>query len=202
MPTKRRTPAAGWRAILAERRASIPGFNRHSRKCEICHDADVLEIEQAFVNWCSAPYIVRTFNLEYKDTVYCHARALGLDIVRRQNVRVAVEKLIEEVDQVKVTSATVLRAIRALSCIDDKGRWTDPPSTHIVLTGKDMPQQNLTSPPPAAADPVTLTAPSDSPEAKADASLLHLDAAVSGVQFPKSNHVEHEGLEILVTDTN
>lgn len=198
MPTKRRAPATGWRAILAERRASIPGFNRHSRKCEICHDADVLEIENAFVNWCSAPYIVRTFNLEYKDTVYCHARALGLDAARRQNVRVAVEKLIEEVDQVKVTSATVLRAIRALSCLDENGRWTDPPSTHIVLTGKDGPQQSLTSTPAAALDSVVTThPPTESGDSTCD-SLATRRSSLATI----SNHVGHEGLEILVTDTN
>ena len=209
MPTKRRSPAAGWRAILADRRASIPGFNRHSRKCEVCHDADVLEIEHAFVNWYSARYIVETFDLEYLDTVYHHARALGLDVARRQNVRVAVEKLVEEVDRVTVTSATVLRAIRALSCIDANGRWTDPPSTHIVLTGKDMPQQNLTSAPPAAADPIVTTQPPT--ESAEDISgtgerLVFTDSLATShsplATDVISNRLRLEGLEIAVTDTN
>src|SRR6185437_3030244 len=38
---------------------------------------------------------------------------------------------------VKVTSSTVIRSIRALSCLDEKGRWTDPPSTHILVRGND-----------------------------------------------------------------
>ena len=173
---RRRSPSTGWRSLLINRRASIPGFVRHSRKCKICHNHRVVEIEECYINWTSAHWIQEVFRIKSQDSIYRHARAAGLDAVRRQNVRVAVEKLIEEVDHVTVTSATILRAVRALSCLDDKGRWTDPPSTHIVLTAKDSPAQTtmMEAPRRAAAD--------TSAEA--------------------ANRIEYEKLELDVTHTN
>jgi hypothetical protein len=189
---KRRSPATGCRAILTQRRASIPGFDRHTRKCDICRHKDVLEIEQAYLDWCSARDIVQTFELTYTDTVYRHARALGLDTVRRQNVRFALEKLIEQVDQVSATSSTVLRAIRALSCIDSKGRWTDPPSAHIIFASNDPPAQT----PNPSAEP-------DLPQAE---SYLFYEESAAAKGEPStaasSDRVGYEELEIAVTDTN
>jgi hypothetical protein len=132
--------AADAKALIDARCESIPGFERHSRKCQICHNRYVEYIEEWYLNWSSAHWIALTFKLGLEDVVYRHARAARLDILRRQNARMVVEKLMEQVDQVTVTSATILRAARALSCMDDQGRWTDPPSTHIVLTSKDLPE--------------------------------------------------------------
>ncbi|MFZ0641360.1 MAG: hypothetical protein WA020_08375 [Candidatus Acidiferrales bacterium] len=140
-----RTSRSASRALLKHRRETIPGFERHSRRCQICQRNDADMIEDFFVNWSSANWIRETFKVTGVDAIYRHARAAGLDVARRQNVRIAVEKLIEEVDHVTVTSSTVLRAIRALSCLDDNGHWADPPSTHIVLTSKDLPVQTITS---------------------------------------------------------
>ena len=128
------------RQLLESRIAAIPDFERHSRKCQVCHSRYVEEIEEAYYNWSSAQWIINAFNISYDDAVYRHARAIGLDIRRRKNVAIAVEKLIEKVDEVTVTSSTVLRAVRALSCLNNDGRWTDPPTTHIVLTNKDLPK--------------------------------------------------------------
>lgn len=127
------------RRLLESRIASNPDFERHSRKCQVCHSRWVEEIEEAYYNWSSAQWIINAFNISYDDAVYRHARAIGLDIKRRKNVVIAVEKLIEKVDEVAVTSSTVLRAVRALSCLDANGRWTDPPTTHVVVTTKNPP---------------------------------------------------------------
>lgn len=143
---------ANSRRLLESRIASIPDFERHSRKCQVCHSRWVEEIEEAYYNWSSAQWIINAFHISYDDSVYRHARAIGLDARRRKNVAIAVEKLIEKVDQVTVTSSTVLRAIRALSLLDDNGHWTDPPSTHIFVRGTDaasscsgVPQQSIDS---------------------------------------------------------
>lgn len=136
---------AAAKAKIDARCQSIPGFERHSRKCQVCHSRDVEEIEDWYINWSSAHWIALTFKVGLEDVVYRHARATGLDVLRRRNARMVVEKIMEQVDQVDVTSSTVLRAARALSCMDDQGRWTDPPSTHIVLTSKDLPEQVTTS---------------------------------------------------------
>src|SRR6185437_9581005 len=125
------------KAKVAERTAAIPGFDRHSRKCQICRSPYVDYIEQLYLQWEEVDLICRYFQLADADTVYRHARAAGLDVLRRQNSRWVVEQFIEQWRFVKITSSTVIRSIRALSCLDEKGRWTDPPSTHILVRGND-----------------------------------------------------------------
>ncbi|MGH9727037.1 MAG: hypothetical protein ACRD4V_00410, partial [Candidatus Acidiferrales bacterium] len=39
---------------------------------------------------------------------------------------------------VKVNASNILHSIRALSCLDDQSRWTDPPRTHILVRGQDL----------------------------------------------------------------
>ena len=125
------------KAKVAERIAAIPGFERHSRKCQICRSPYVDDIEQAYLQWESVDLICRYFQLADTDALYRHARAAGLDVLRRQNSRWVVEQFIEQWRTVKITSSTVIRSIRALSCLDEKGRWTDLPKTHIFLRGQD-----------------------------------------------------------------
>ena len=127
------------RAKLRTRRNTIPDFDRHSRKCQLCHHPDVDLIEEAFLNWHSARTIASRFRISRIDSIYRHAHAVGLDTLRRQNVRTVVERFIEEADHVSITAASVLRSIRALSCLDSKGRWVDLPSTRIIVTSKDLP---------------------------------------------------------------
>ena len=122
---------------VAERNAAIPGFDRHSRKCQICRSPYVDYIEQVYLQWEEVDLICRYFQLVDPDTVYRHARAAGLDVLRRQNPRWVLEQFIEQWRTVKITSSTVIRSIRALSCLDEKGRWTDLPKTHILVRGAD-----------------------------------------------------------------
>ena len=130
-------PGCAVRSVLKTRRESIDGFERHSRKCRLCRHPHLEEIENAYLNWHSAYDICRVFQVQDPDTLYRHARAAGLDATRRSNVRHVVEHFIEQAHNVKITSTTVLRSIRALSCLDDKGYWTDLPKTHIVAPGND-----------------------------------------------------------------
>ena len=125
------------KAKVAERNAAIPGFERHSRKCQICRSPYVDYIEQLYLQWERVDLVCRYFQLADPDTLYRHARAAGLDVLRRQNSRWVIEQFIEQWRTVKITSSTVIRSIRALSCLDEKGRWTDLPKTHIFLRGPD-----------------------------------------------------------------
>jgi len=131
---RRRIPGRGLQTKLKTRRYTIPNFQRHSSKCQICHHKKIDAIEEAFVNHASARRIVEAFNLGGRDVLYRHARVTGLNELRRQNVRAAVERLLEEVDYVKVTGSMIISAVRALSCVDRGGKWTDPPSVRIVLS--------------------------------------------------------------------
>ncbi len=165
------------KAKVAERNASIPGFERHSRKCQICRSPYVDLIEQVYLQWERVEVICRYFQLADTDTVYRHARAAGLDVLRRQNSRWVIEQFIEQWRSVKISSATVIRSIRALSCLDDKGRWTDLPKTHIFMRRNDLSAASQSVDvqedgdlPPSTGKPIGATTASDTsiPEAGSD----------------------------------
>jgi len=106
--------------------------SRHARKCSVCHRPDREEIDQAFLHWVRPDAIAREFQFEDPRPIYRHAHATGLYLRRRANVRSALEHIIEKAQSAKVTGDTVIRAIRALSCLSDDGRWSEPPKRTIV----------------------------------------------------------------------
>jgi hypothetical protein len=117
------------RARLKLRLEGIPDFARHSRKCQICNHPDIEELEEEYINWASAHWITETFELSDESTIYRHARATGLDVVRRENLGVALEKIVQEVDHLETpTVAEVLRAVRTLARINSRGQWVFPPA--------------------------------------------------------------------------
>jgi hypothetical protein len=128
-PRRRLTDAA--KAKIANRSQSNPAFERHSRKCQICSHPDIDEIEDEFVNWASAHWLEEAFGVnEY--TVYRHARAAGLDLLRRENLGVVVEKVLQEVDHIDAPNvAEVLRAVRILSRLNRQGQWVGPLTNEI-----------------------------------------------------------------------
>ena len=116
------------RAKLELRLESIPGFDRHSRKCQICNHPEIEDIEDEFINWASARWIKKAFKLNGESTIYRHARATGLDAVRRENLSMVVEKVLQEVDHVEApTVAEVLRGVRILARLNGRGEWVFPP---------------------------------------------------------------------------
>jgi len=112
---------------------------RHSRKCAICHHPDREDIEDAFLRWRATWYIQRTFELDDARCIYSHARAFGLIERRRENLLPAIDNIVEQSRDVVPSADAVLRAIRAYSCLDNYGRWTDPPSRVVFTASKDSP---------------------------------------------------------------
>ncbi|HUJ81388.1 MAG TPA: hypothetical protein VLW83_05865 [Candidatus Acidoferrales bacterium] len=111
---------------------STPGLSRHARKCAICRHPDREDIDEAFLRWISPQTIVTDFNLADPRALYRHAHATGIYSLRRHHFRAVLEHIIERVQDVKVTGDTIIRAIRACSCLDDQGRWHEPPKRSIV----------------------------------------------------------------------
>ena len=66
------------KAKVAERTAAIPGFDRHSRKCQICRSPYVDDIEQLYLQWEEVDLICRYFQLADADTVYGTPAPLAL----------------------------------------------------------------------------------------------------------------------------
>ena len=87
-------------------------LGRHKRNCTICAHAQCEEIERDFINWKSPTAIAAEYGIADRTTVYRHAHALDLFAKRGRNVRAALEKIIERVGEVAVTTAAVVAAIQ------------------------------------------------------------------------------------------
>lgn len=121
------------------RRIYYPGiaqftFERHRRLCQICQHPHRHIIESDFLDWRDPNHIYKEYKVDYS-ALYRHARATGLLQQRQQNVSVVVHKILEYVDGVEMPSTLeILRAVRTLACLNNRGQWTKAPTTHIVAT--------------------------------------------------------------------
>ena len=114
-------------------------LERHSRKCIICHHPEREAIEEEFLHWRAPWKLAEDYNLADYRTIYRHARAAGLPLQRRENLHSGLDAFVEAVDDVKFTGDTILRAMRAHSCIDRHGRWTEIPTQVHISTFHDGP---------------------------------------------------------------
>jgi hypothetical protein len=123
-------------------------LERHSRRCIICHHPEREAIEEEFVHWRSPTRLAHDYKLGDYRTIYRHARAAGLLLQRRERLHSALDAFVESVDDVTFTGDTILRAMRAYSCIDSHGRWTEIPTQVRFSTSTDPnpPQPNSPSP--------------------------------------------------------
>lgn len=112
--------------------AAAPDLHRHQRKCLVCNHPERDAIEEFFLRWHS-PEIIETRFRVPEISVYRHAHALGLFARRAGNTRRALELIIERAEAARATGDTVIRAIRAYTCLTDDGRWVEPP-THVIFS--------------------------------------------------------------------
>jgi hypothetical protein len=112
-------------------------LERHSRRCIICHHPEREAIEKEFVHWRAPWKLAQDYKLDDYRTVYRHARAAGLLLQRRERLHSALDAFVESVDDVTFTGDTILRAMRAYSCIDSHGRWTEIPTQVQFSTSTD-----------------------------------------------------------------
>ena len=123
-------------------------LERHSRRCIICHHPEREAIEEEFVHWRAPWKLSQDYKLNDYRAVYRHARAAGLLLQRRERLHSALDAFVESVDDVTFTGDTILRAMRAYSCIDSHGRWTEIPTQVQFSTSNDAhpPQPPTPSP--------------------------------------------------------
>jgi hypothetical protein len=98
-------------------------LGRHERKCTICDHPDREAIEQEFLRWYAPEHIAQDHDVPYASAIYRHAHALGLFELRRRNLRLALEPLIEQANSVQASAGAVIRAIRTYAHINDSGKW-------------------------------------------------------------------------------
>jgi hypothetical protein len=101
---------------------------RHEFQCTVCAHPDRKEIEQEFVDWVGTIRIASTHSIS-RDSIYRHAHALGLMQKRRQNVRAALERIIEGAGEVEVNAAAVVSAVSAYARINSRGEWIERTET-------------------------------------------------------------------------
>ena len=139
-------------------------LERHSRRCIICHHPEREAIEEEFVHWRAPWKLAQDYKLADYRTVYRHARAAGLLLQRRERLHSALDAFVESVDDVTFTGDTILRAMRAYSCIDSHGRWTEIPTQVQFSTSTDAhPPQPPTRPSNVGSDVIDID-PDEEPE--------------------------------------
>jgi len=92
----------------------------------VCAHPGLLEIEAEFIAWRSPATLAQQYGLTDRASIYRHAHALDLFAKRQRNVRAALERIIEKVDDVPVTSGAVVAAVQAYAKINAEGQWIDP----------------------------------------------------------------------------
>ena len=99
-------------------------LGRHSHQCTICAHPRREEIEQDFIGWGSTAEIAAQFDVS-RDSVYRHARAMGLFPKRQRNLKASLEKIIERAGSVDVNAAAVVSAVSAYARINSAGQWIE-----------------------------------------------------------------------------
>jgi hypothetical protein len=102
-----------------------PSLGRHEQNCRVCAHSQKDEIERDFVAWKSPAAIAREYCLRDRASVYRHAHALNLFAKRARNIRAALERIIERVDDVDVNAGAVVAAITAFAKINSRGELVE-----------------------------------------------------------------------------
>jgi hypothetical protein len=123
--------------------------SRHPRKCSICNHPERDAIDDDFVNWINPFVIAFEFGVSER-AIRRHARVTGLNELRSRKSLSALGLIIERAMSSKITGGTVIRAIRATSCINESGQWVEPPKRVIFsIEHVNAPATPLTSVAPA-----------------------------------------------------
>jgi hypothetical protein len=115
--------------------------NRHSRKCSVCNHPDRDAIEEEFLHWRSPHAIGAHYDIHRK-SIYRHAHAMGLFAQRQGHVRSVLERIIEQAEDATVTGETVINALRAFTCLQDDGRWVEPPR-RVIYSIEQVPATSI-----------------------------------------------------------
>lgn len=190
--TKTRNPA------FSRSRTRRPSLAMHSSQCSICRHPERAEIERAFLDWTSPGRIAREYDLGCRTTIYRHAHALGLFARRERSLRFALGRLIERVDEVRPTAASVVSAIRLMAKLNahrkrnektSEAELLDLPDDSALDTPPDETEQGAFHKPAAVQANGTTLAPTSPREQKAGHDTLSpCSAPASGVEHKNEKH--------------
>jgi len=132
-PARKRPRPLDPKAGAPQSQAAI-NLAAHQSRCRICCDPERGAIEEAFTHWHSTRSIAHDYDVDRR-SIYRHAHALNLFAVRDRNLRFALAHIIEDAERVSSSADSVIRAVRAFTCVNTEGRWIDPPAHVIVSSG-------------------------------------------------------------------
>jgi hypothetical protein len=111
-------------------RHSAPSLERHQRKCTICFHPDCAAMEELFLHWHNPWNIAAGFKVSAR-SLYRHVHATGLYAARQDSLRPVLDRLLERVEDAKISGDCIIRALRAYSCLGSDNKWTEPPARVI-----------------------------------------------------------------------
>jgi hypothetical protein len=121
---KRRRPGSRQR-----KRARL---NYHRVHCSVCNHPERDAIEEGFLMWQRPTELAREFGLSHRTAIYRHAQAFGLFQQRGRALRFVLEKVMEESTLKAPSADSMIRAVRAYSCLDEDGHWHEHPRRVII----------------------------------------------------------------------
>jgi hypothetical protein len=113
-------------------------ISKHQRRCLVCKHPDREAIEEGFLQWRRTGDLRLEFDLPNRTCIRRHATAFGLFEKRARNMRFALDAIIEEAENVRPTADAIIRAIRAYGCLDEHGRWIEPPR-RVIFSRESLP---------------------------------------------------------------
>jgi hypothetical protein len=97
---------------------------RHENHCSVCLHSERDDIEREWVGWGNTSRIGKEYKLT-RAALYRHAHAVGLFEKRRRNISKALERIIEQVENVEVNASAVVSAVQAYAKINAQGQWVE-----------------------------------------------------------------------------
>jgi hypothetical protein len=131
-----------------EAAAHHPSEDRHRRKCQICRHPDLDQIEEDFLQWRRPWAISNEYGIP-EASLFRHAHARNLFCLRRENLHLALDRVIERGSLVENTGDTIIRAVRAEACLTQDLRWLEPAKRLIITNETLEPPRNVTYQPAA-----------------------------------------------------
>jgi hypothetical protein len=125
-------------------------LNYHRVHCKVCSHPERDAIEEGFLMWQRPSELAREFQLNHRKAIYAHANALGLFEKRARAMRFVLEKIMEESTLNAPSADSLIRAVRAYSCLDENGHWHEPAKrlivTHQKVVAEELPAKTKPGP--------------------------------------------------------
>ncbi|MGA2608317.1 MAG: hypothetical protein ABSH01_12780 [Terriglobia bacterium] len=110
---------------LKDKEDGSVNLGRHQAQCSICLSSYRQQIDELFVDWASPSLIAEQYNGLSRDSLYRHAHACDLFSKRKKNIGMALEKIIERVDNLPMAGSQVVSAIQTYVKLNSPGKGTE-----------------------------------------------------------------------------